>query len=126
MAWARGNRTDYDTWAEAGNAGWDFDSLLPLFKMAEDWERGASAFRGAGGPIRVERVRNLDPVPAALIDAGRSCGMPYLDDMNVPEPEGVGRMNVNVRDGTRCSPSRAYLWPVMGNTRLTVLKGICG
>src|SRR5262245_37470019 len=121
MAWARGHRADYDAWAAAGNAGWDFDSVLPLFKKSEDWEGGPNAFHGAGGPIRVERVWDLDPVPSALIDAGRSCGMPCMDDMNVPEPQGVGRMSVNIRDGRRCSPSRAYLWPVMGNTNLTVL-----
>src|SRR5262245_42613095 len=121
MCWARGHRADYDAWAEAGNFGWDFDSILPLFKKSEDWEDGASAFHGAGGPIRVERIWDLDPIPTALIDAGRSCGMPYMDDMNVPEPEGVGRMSVNVRDGRRCSPSRAYLWPVIGNRNLTVL-----
>src|SRR5258707_11221353 len=102
LAWARGNRADYDAWAEAGNAGWDFNSVLPLFKKSEDWEGGPSAFRGAGGPIRVERARDLLPVAAALIDAGKSYGMPYLDDMNVPEPEGVGPMNLNVRDGMRC------------------------
>src|SRR5262245_18745706 len=121
MTWARGHRADYDAWAEAGNAGWDFDSVLPLFKKSEDWEDGASALHGAGGPIRVERIWDLDPVPAALIDAGRTCGMPYLDDMNVPEPEGVGRMTLNIRDGARCGPSRAYLWPVIGNKNLTVL-----
>jgi len=93
MTWARGHRADYDAWAKAGNAGWDFDSVLPLFKKSEDWEGGESAIHGAGGPIRVERVWDLDPVPAALIEAGRSCGMPYLDDMNVPEPEGVGRIS---------------------------------
>ena len=87
MAWARGNRADYDAWAEAGNAGWDFHSVLPLFKQAEDWEDGGSEFRGAGGPIRVERARDLHPVAAALIDAGRSYGMPYLDDMNINGPQ---------------------------------------
>ena len=122
LTWARGNRADYDAWAEAGNAGWDFNSVLPLFKQSEDWEGGASAFRGAGGPIRVEHHRNLQPVAAALIDAGRSYGMPYLDDMNVPEPGGVGPMNLNVRDGTRMQPvGDAYLRPVMGNKNLTVL-----
>ncbi len=121
LVWARGHRADYDAWAEAGNAGWDFHSVLPLFKKSEDWEGGASEFRGAGGPIRVERARNLHPVAAALIDAGRSYGMPYLDDVNVPEPEGVGPMNLNVRDGMRCSPSRAYLRPVMDHKNLTVL-----
>jgi choline dehydrogenase-like flavoprotein len=121
MTWARGNRADYDAWAEAGNAGWDFISVLPLFKRAEDWEGGASEFRGAGGPIRVERAKNLHPVAAALIDAGRSYGMPYLDDLSIPEPEGVGPTTRNVRDGARCSPWSAYLRPVMGNKNLTVL-----
>jgi choline dehydrogenase len=121
LVWARGHRADYDAWAEAGNAGWDFDSVLPLFKRSEDWEGGASEFRGAGGPIRVERAKKFHPAEAAFIDAGRSYGMPYLDGVNVPEPEGVGPLNLNVRDGARCSPWRAYLRPVMGHKNLTVL-----
>src|SRR5262249_1131158 len=112
MVWTRGHRADYDGWAEAGNPFWDFISVLPLFKKAEDWEGGASAFRGAGGPIRVERARDLHPVAAAFLDAGRSSGMPYLDDLNVPEPEGVGPMNLNIKGGRRCSPADAYLRPV--------------
>jgi choline dehydrogenase len=121
MVWTRGHRADYDGWAEAGNPFWDFISVLPLFKMSEDWEGGASAFRGAGGPIRVERARDLHPVAAAFIDAGRSYGMPYLDDLNIPEPEGAGPMNLNVKGGRRCSPADAYLRPVMGHRNLTVL-----
>ena len=121
MVWTRGHRADYDAWAEAGNPGWDFPSVLPLFKRSEDWEDGASEFRGAGGPIRVERAANLHPVAAAFIDAGLSCGMPYLDDLNIPEPEGVGPMNLNLRDGKRCSPAGAYLRPVMSHENLTVL-----
>src|SRR5262249_205493 len=78
MVWTRGHRADYDGWAEAGNPGWDFESVLPLFKKSEDWEGGASAFRGAGGPIHVERARGLHPVAGAFLDAGRSYGMPYL------------------------------------------------
>jgi choline dehydrogenase len=60
-------------------------------------------------------------VAAAFIDAGRSCGMPYLDDLNIPEPEGVGPMNLNIKEGRRCSPAGAYLRPVMGHKNLTVL-----
>jgi choline dehydrogenase len=86
MLWARGDRADYDGWAAAGNPGWALDSVLSLFKKAEDWEDGANDFRGSGGPIHVERARNLHPVAAAFIDASKSWGMPYLDDMNVPEP----------------------------------------
>jgi choline dehydrogenase len=121
MLWARGNRADYDGWAAAGNPGWDFRSVLPLFKKSEDWEDGASEFRGAGGPIRVERARDLHPVAAALIDAGRSYGLPYLDDLNVPAPEGVGPMNLNVKAGARHGPAQAYLRPVMGRKNLMVV-----
>src|SRR5262245_31555359 len=121
MVWVRGHRADYDGWAEAGNAGWDFESVLRLFKKSECWQDGAIESRGAGGPTHVERARNLHPVAAALIDAGRSCGMPYLDDLNIPEPEGVGPMNLNIKGGKRCSPLDAYLRPVMGDRNLTVL-----
>src|SRR5262249_50846388 len=104
QGWEPRARADYDGWAEAGNPGWDFKSVLPLFKKSEDWEGGASAFRGAGGPIRVERARDLHPVAAAFIDAARSCGMLYLDDLNILEPEGVGPMNLNIKGGRRWSP----------------------
>ncbi len=123
LVWVRGNRADYDAWAAAGNEGWDFESVLPLFKKSEDWEDGANAFRGAGGPMRIERAKDLHPVASALIDACRSYGMPYLDDMNVPEPEGAGPINMNVRDGKRWSTADGYLRPVMGKKRLTILSG---
>jgi choline dehydrogenase len=123
MVWTRGNRADYDGWSRAGNVGWDFESILPLFKASEDWEDGANAFRGAGGPMRVERARDLDPVSTALIEAGRSCGMPYLHDINIPEPEGVGPQSLNVRDGRRRSPADAFLKPAMPRESLTVLTG---
>src|SRR5262249_30783799 len=73
-----------------------------------------------GGPIRVERAGDLHPAAAAFLDAGKSYGMRYLDDVNVPEPEGVGPMNLNVKGGARCSPADAYLRPVLGRKNLTV------
>jgi choline dehydrogenase-like flavoprotein len=123
MLWTRGNRNDYDGWAAMGNEGWDYESLLPLFKKAEDWEGGETPLRGAGGPVRVERPKSLNPVAQALVDAGLSYGMPYLDDINTERPEGVGPMNRNVKDGKRCSMSEAYLHPIMNHDRLMVITG---
>lgn len=36
MMYMRGNPKDYDYWAEAGNTGWDFKSVLPYFLKSEN------------------------------------------------------------------------------------------
>ncbi|MFI5615087.1 GMC family oxidoreductase [Amycolatopsis sp. NPDC051903] len=120
MAWARGHRRDYDTWAGLGNPGWGFDSLLPLFKRAEDWEDGEDEYHGAGGPIRVEREHDLRPATTVFVEAALNLGLPYLADHNVPEPLGAGPVAMNVRDGRRCSPWNGYLEPLLGHPRLTL------
>lgn len=32
MVFDRGSKSDFDRWADLGNAGWDFDGLLPYFQ----------------------------------------------------------------------------------------------
>ncbi|MGW2469898.1 GMC family oxidoreductase [Streptomyces bauhiniae] len=123
LVWARGRAADYDAWAAAGNPGWDYASVLPYFTRSEDWEDGPSAHRGGGGPLRVERARDLHPVAGALIDSSLSYGMPYLDDINVPEPLGAGPVSMNVRDGRRWNSWHGYLRPLLGHPRLTVVTG---
>ena len=49
MVWIRGHRDDYDAWRDAGNPGWGFADLLPVFKAIEDNEAGADEWRGAAG-----------------------------------------------------------------------------
>jgi choline dehydrogenase len=40
MVYARGNRGDYDDWANAGLAGWSYADVLPYFKRSEkNWSR---------------------------------------------------------------------------------------
>ncbi|WP_396674532.1 GMC family oxidoreductase [Mucilaginibacter lappiensis] len=108
MMWARGTQHDYDSWAAAGNPGWDYESVLPLFRQIEDWEGGASAFHGAGGPIAIENIKDPHPLIAAFSDSCLAMGMPLLDDMNGQSPQGVGPMSVNFRENRRSSPT-AYL-----------------
>ncbi len=36
MVYMRGNAADYDEWRQRGCTAWDWDSVLPYFKKAED------------------------------------------------------------------------------------------
>ena len=80
MVYMRGTPTDYDDWRQRGCEGWDWDSVLPFFKKAEDQERGADDFHGVGGPLHVSNpVRS--PLGDAMVagrDRGRHPGQPRL------------------------------------------------
>src|SRR6202790_4151141 len=122
MVWTRGMQRDYDGGAENGAKGWAFADVLPIFKSQEDWEGGANAWRGAGGPIHICRPKDPHPTAPAFLDAARQMGMPILDDVNGPMRPGAGYINMNIAaDGTRVSAARAFLRPALSRPNLTLL-----
>ncbi len=124
MVFVRGNRANFDSWAAEGCEGWSFDDVLPHFKKLEDYDGGASALRGAGGPIAVTTTDGLSPVSLAFQDAvAKTCGVDVLDDYNGASQEGVGLVQVSAKDGLRYSTSEAYLLPAMARDNLTVWTG---
>jgi choline dehydrogenase len=122
MVWMRGTQADYDGWAENGARGWAFADVLPVFKSQEDWEGGANAWRGTGGPIHIRRPKDPHPTAPAFLDAAREMGMPILEDVNGPVRPGAGYINMNIAaDGTRVSAVRAFLRPALSRPNLTLL-----
>ncbi len=110
MLFVRGNRQNFDDWAADGATGWSYDDVLPYFKRLEDWEDGAGELRGAGGPVRVLRQKNLTDASRSFIDAATDrLAVPFLDDYNGPEQEGVGVFQLSADGGVRYSAARAYL-----------------
>ena len=122
MVWTRGMQRDYDGWASNGAKGWSFAEVLPIFKSQEDWEGGASDWRGIGGPIHIRRPKHPHPTAPAFIEAAREMGLPILDDLNGPMRPGAGYINMNIAaDGTRVSAVRAFLRPALSRPNLTLL-----
>jgi len=121
MIYIRGNRRDYDEWRDLGNPGWGWDDVLPYFKRAEDNERGASEFHGAGGPLSVADSHSMHPLSDAFVDAAAATGLQKVDDFNTGEQDGVGRYQVTQRDGRRCSAAVAYLHPAAARGNVDVL-----
>jgi choline dehydrogenase len=121
MMWYRGHPADYDAWEAAGAHGWTFKDVLPWFRRSEDWDGGENAWRGAGGPLRIERSPKLHPVAEAFIEGAVELGIPAIDDANGASNDGAARADFNISGGKRFSSAQGYLWPVLNNANLTVL-----
>jgi choline dehydrogenase len=61
------------------------------------------------------------PLIAAAVAAAQEAGVPFNDDHNGAELDGVGFVQLNIRDGRRHSVAEAFLRPVLGAPNLTVL-----
>ena len=74
LVWVRGNRADFDQWAELGAAGWDYESVLPYFRRGERFEGGGDEYRGADGPQWVSRGRTHHELSDAFVAAAQRAG----------------------------------------------------
>ena len=123
MVYMRGHPRDYDDWAAAGNPGWGWADVLPLFRRGEHNERGADAFHGTGGPLNVAELRSPQAASLAFVEAGVQAGHARNADFNGATQEGVGLYQVTQKNGRRWSAARAYLDAAAGRPNLTVVVG---
>ncbi|HEU5102789.1 MAG TPA: choline dehydrogenase [Roseiflexaceae bacterium] len=120
MVYMRGHPQIYDGWLAAGNAGWGYADLLPLFKRSERQARGADEYHGGDGPLDVADQRDANPLSCAFVDAARELGYPINDDFNAAEQVGFGFYQVTQRQGQRWSAADAFLKPAMARQNLHV------
>lgn len=127
MLYVRGQKEDYDSWADLGNKGWSWNDVLPYFRKAENNVRGANSAHGASGPLQVSDQKAPRPISQAFIDASNQMQLPPKADFNDGDNEGAGMWQTTLfhtpeKNGERCSSAAAYLHPVMDKrANLTVI-----
>jgi len=121
MLYIRGNKLDYDEWADLGCKGWSYDEVLPYFKVHERNERLADEYHGTDGELNVADQVQKNPTTLAFMRAAQEAGIPRTDDPNGASQEGVFFHQVTQRNARRESAATAFLRPVLNRPNLTVL-----
>ncbi len=124
MIYIRGHRWDYDRWADLGNTGWDYESVLPYFKKSERQMQIESEFHGTEGELYVDKLGAVPPVSTNIerfITAGQEFGWPFNPDFNGATQEGVGRYQYTRHNNERFSAADAWLKPALNRPNLSAI-----
>ncbi|CAK1547679.1 unnamed protein product [Leptosia nina] len=114
MVYIRGNRLDYDEWADEGNHGWSYDEILPYFKKSEnnrEIEAHDRVYHGVGGPLNVERFPYVDKATFMIVQAFKEKGLP-ITDLNRESNYGTDISLSTSKDGQRQSTNTAFIRPI--------------
>ena len=120
MIYIRGQKEDYDSWANEGNNGWSWNEVLPFFKKAENNENGSKKYHGNFGPLEVSNQKAANPISHAYIEACANSQVKIRDDFNTGDNEGAGFWQSTIfhsenKNGQRCSTAAAYILPYVKN-----------
>lgn len=120
----RGQRQDFDTWAQFGNSGWGYADVLPYFKRLERRiGDGDETFRGRDGNLIVTDIDWHHPLCEAFIAGATEFGIPRNPDYNGSIQEGVAYAQRTIHKGRRVSAATAFLHPAMKRSNVEVRTG---
>ncbi|XP_031330236.1 glucose dehydrogenase [FAD, quinone]-like isoform X2 [Photinus pyralis] len=121
MIHIRGNKADYNRWANLGNPGWSYDEVLPYFRKSEDSTVKISdeKYRGHGGLLSVSDVPYRTESVHAFVKACQEAGYPYVD-YNGRNQLGVSYVQGALRGGRRCSAEKAFIRPARARPNLRI------
>jgi len=120
MIYIRGARDDYDGWRRMGNAGWDYEAVLPYFVRAEGNRSIVDRYHGAAGPLAVGDHSPENPLVGRYLEAAQEVGIAFNPDFNGAFLEGCGRLQATLVNRARCSAADAYLHPCRERKNLIV------
>src|SRR5258707_3228732 len=108
----RGQRQDFDTWAQLGNRGWGYPDVLPYFQRLE--RRGGEGEDAHPGRGRNPNVTTLDleEPPSQGATAGAvNLRIHRNPAYNSAIPHGVCHCQRTIQNGLRMSAAKAFLHP---------------
>ncbi|XP_055644502.1 glucose dehydrogenase [FAD, quinone]-like [Toxorhynchites rutilus septentrionalis] len=121
MMYVRGNRDDFNRWADAGNPGWAYRDVLPYFKKSEkSFLNISNDYHGSNGLLDVRFAPYQTKMSHIFVNSLQELGMPLVD-YNGENQLGVSHLHSNLRGGKRLSASAAFLEPVFHRANLHIL-----
>lgn len=122
MIHVRGNKLDYDEWAQNGNPGWSYQEVLPYFKKSENYlvRLQDKKYHNQGGYLNVEDVPYRSKSAEAFVEAAQERGYKFVD-YNGPDQLGVSFVHGNLKNGIRHSAESAFLRPIRHRKNLRIL-----
>ncbi|RZC41635.1 glucose dehydrogenase [FAD, quinone] [Asbolus verrucosus] len=120
MLYIRGNKRDYDQWAQDGNDGWDYESVLKYFIELEDLQAEQlknSTKYGRGGFLPLSLYNSQQPIKEMLKESARVLGYPsLLEEDNLGYFESLQ----TVEKGIRANAGKVFLGKVKERSNLVV------
>ncbi|MEC8163218.1 MAG: GMC family oxidoreductase N-terminal domain-containing protein [Pseudomonadota bacterium] len=112
--YSRGQRLDFDGWAQRGNRGWGYADVLPYFKRSDRRiGEGDETFRGRNGNLIITDIDYRHPLADDFIKGAVNYGIPLNDDYNGAVQEGISYTQRTIFKGRRVSSARAFLRPAL-------------
>ncbi|MFD1509143.1 GMC family oxidoreductase [Lacimonas salitolerans] len=121
LVYARGLPQDFDDWAAAGAAGWDWETARRTYEAMET-RLGTGGERQGRGPLHVQDVSDqIHPVNRHFFAAAEELGLPRTEDINGNACEGAGVYLINTSSGRRMHSARAFLEPALKRPNVTLM-----
>lgn len=124
MVYMRGAPQVYDRWAEAGNVGWDYQSVLPFFiksertqeqKYLNDPNHGTTGYLGTSIQVTPQNIADI------ILNAAEELGYPIGDD---EIHNGYFQGLSTIENKERCSSATGYLRKIADRPNLFIATDV--
>lgn len=127
MAYSRGDRRDYDRWAELLNdPSWNYENVLPYFKKSETFTRTNPhvpidfEYHGNGGPLFISQTSPPINISNIVLEGSQDLGYDIID-YNGRNQEGFAVLQYFMKNGRRFTPDLAFIFPETDRKNLKIL-----